>query len=235
MFAGNGHFLSGNGSYRCFFVPAGTTQLANLTIQDTKTQGGNGGCGLTNSGIGGGGAGLGGAVFVNSGANFSMDGVTLLRNVAVGGSGGSSDCFSGCALTGGDGLGGNGGNISSTTGGSGGVAFAGLGAGGAGGNSAPRGLRAATDFHSLIAECARSSRQQVGRRLGQSQQLARQSQNGGVSRFCRADDKWKPHVGMVYSSRGAVEKTIRCAHNTSSKLLFHKLFFLVSRHWHQIC
>jgi hypothetical protein len=55
---GKNFALLGQGKYRGLFVYAGTVQISDLTIKDTRAQGGNGGNGL-NTGAGGGGGELG--------------------------------------------------------------------------------------------------------------------------------------------------------------------------------
>ncbi|MBA4029297.1 MAG: hypothetical protein C0478_00005, partial [Planctomyces sp.] len=83
---GVGNSVSGNDAYRPFFVNAGTVTISNLTIQNGLAKGGDGGNGSYSSG--GGGMGAGGAVFARSGANVTLDTVTLVGNRAVGGNGG---------------------------------------------------------------------------------------------------------------------------------------------------
>lgn len=86
VFEGNNHFVSGNDTYRVFFVGGGVPQTAptvtfrNLTIQNGKALGGNGN---------GGGAGLGGGLFVYDG-NVTTENVTFANNAAAGGNGGNS-------------------------------------------------------------------------------------------------------------------------------------------------
>ena len=82
---GNGATLNGQGDQRGLFVYAGVVTIENLTIEDAKAVGGDGGDGA------GGGAGLGGGVFVGSNVagdagdvtltkvNFSTDGATAGR------------------------------------------------------------------------------------------------------------------------------------------------------------
>jgi autotransporter-associated beta strand protein len=125
---GNNHTLDGGAVQRGFFVYQGTAAINDLTIQNTKAAGGNGGTGLANAReSGGGGAGLGGAIFVANGATVSVSNVSLASNTAAGGNaggGGSSNAG------GGGGMGGNGGNGGAGQGGGGG-----LGAGANGGNA----------------------------------------------------------------------------------------------------
>jgi hypothetical protein len=107
---GQNFSLSGQGKFRGLFVYAGTVQISDLTIKDAKAQGGNAGGGVNNGGGGGGGAGLGGALFVRTGANVTINNVNLQGSSAVGGNGGdahSSVFFN--AGGGGGGLGGDGG------------------------------------------------------------------------------------------------------------------------------
>jgi autotransporter-associated beta strand protein len=126
-FIGNNNTLSGNNQFRGLFIgawaPGTATQvpvtvaIQDLTIQNTKAQGGNGG--------GGGGGGFGGAIFVANLANVTVGNVTLTGSNASGGNGGAP---SGPAAAGGGGMGGNGG--SAVVGGGGGL---GVGADGGGG------------------------------------------------------------------------------------------------------
>jgi outer membrane autotransporter protein len=115
-----GNTISGNGTTRVFFANQGDLTISNGTIADGLAQGGNGGYG--DDGAGGGGMGAGGALYVRSGANVTVDGVSFADNQAKGGNSGApgpADLISG---GGGGGLGGNGGagtNLS-TSGGSGG-------------------------------------------------------------------------------------------------------------------
>ncbi len=120
----SGAILNGGNVQRGFFVYQGTVAINNLTIQNTKAQGGTGGAG---GGGGGGGGGLGGALFVASGASLSVSNVTLTGNSAVGGAGGNG--ASTPSSGGGGGIGGNGGGGSGVDGGGGGL---GLGANGGG-------------------------------------------------------------------------------------------------------
>ncbi|MCG6156690.1 Calx-beta domain-containing protein [Rubinisphaera margarita] len=81
--------ISGNNAARVFTVQSGTIHLAHLTIADGLAQGGDGGASEFGGG-GGGGAGLGGGVFVNTGANVTIQNVILSGNQAVGGDGGDA-------------------------------------------------------------------------------------------------------------------------------------------------
>ena len=117
---GNGFALSGANTFRGLFVFSGDVAVSNLLIRDTRARGGNGG-----TTGGGGGAGLGGALFVASGANVSLSGVSFNGNAAVGGNGGN-----------------NGGNTGGGGGGMGGAGGQGNGGGGGGlGSSATGGGR----------------------------------------------------------------------------------------------
>ena len=141
---GQGHALSGNNLYRGFAVGSldgmgtpVTVTIQNITIANTVATGGAGGSGVTG---GGGGAGLGGALFIDSGANVTVRNVILSGNSATGGAGGAG---SGAAGPGGS-AGGGGGMITAGAngtvgfGGNGGDGFAsasgGTGGGGVGGN-----------------------------------------------------------------------------------------------------
>ncbi|SEE58064.1 autotransporter-associated beta strand repeat-containing protein [Rhizobiales bacterium GAS188] len=122
----NNPIVSGNNSYRVFFIdaPSGAAvNIANLTIANGYAQGGNGGGG------GGGGLGAGGAIFAMSGA-VTLTNVGLSGNTAQGGGGNTG------AYGGGGGLGGNGGTGTGFgyAGGGGGI-----GVGASGGNNAVSG------------------------------------------------------------------------------------------------
>jgi hypothetical protein len=134
---GQGNTLDGAGQFRGFFVGkfSGSTQVAvtvtiqDLTIQNAKAAGGNGGANpLNQGGGGGGGAGLGAAVFVADLANVTLTDVVLSTNDARGGTGGPTP-GGGDTGAGGGGMGGAGGNGSALRGGGGG----GLGVGASGG------------------------------------------------------------------------------------------------------
>ncbi|MFZ5672708.1 MAG: autotransporter domain-containing protein [Pseudomonadota bacterium] len=112
-----GNTISGNNATRVFFANQGDLKISNGTIADGLAQGGQGGGG--NEGAGGGGMGAGGALYVRSGANVTVDGVSFANNQATGGMGGApaGANFGG---GGGGGLGGNGGTAHSDDDGSGG-------------------------------------------------------------------------------------------------------------------
>jgi autotransporter-associated beta strand protein len=78
---GGGYTLSGAGKYRGIFAYAGSVTIQNLAIDNTLAKGGDGFNG------GGGGAGLGGGLFVASGAQVSLSGVTFSGDAAKGGNG----------------------------------------------------------------------------------------------------------------------------------------------------
>ena len=111
---GNGHTLSGAGTYRGLFVGSGAVSVNGLTIADTAATGGEGGS--SGGASGGGGAGLGGGLFVGSAANVSVSNVDFLDTSAVGGNAGDTD-VSGLSNGGGGGggLGGAGGSSGSDT------------------------------------------------------------------------------------------------------------------------
>jgi autotransporter-associated beta strand protein len=133
---GGGFSLSGNNQYRGLFVAAfapgtATAQgvsvtIQNLTIQNTRAAGGDGGSGTFG---GGGGAGLGGALFVANQASVTINNVNFASNTAAGGSGGAGG--GGLSAGGGGGLGGNGGLGEGSTGSGGGGAGRGAIGGGA--------------------------------------------------------------------------------------------------------
>jgi autotransporter-associated beta strand protein len=116
---GNTTSINGN-NHRLFFVNTGTVNLRNMDLTGGRAVGGQGGDG---AGGGGGGLGAGGGLFVNAGANVTIQGVTFDGNNATGGNGGGLN-----AILGGGGGGGLGGN-----GGSGGTDLLAIGAGGGGG------------------------------------------------------------------------------------------------------
>ncbi len=121
MIEGNGFSLDGANARRGLFVYAGVVSIRDLTIQNARARGGDGGF-LG----GGGGAGLGGALFVASGADVSVSNVQLRNSTAVGGNG----------LAGGGGGGGGGmGGFGAGFGGGGG-----LGSGAFGGTSSAIGF-----------------------------------------------------------------------------------------------
>ncbi|WP_165928780.1 autotransporter-associated beta strand repeat-containing protein [Iodobacter fluviatilis] len=64
-----------------YFVESGKLNISNATVKNFTTKGGNGS---------GGGAGLGGAIFINNGAEVVLDNVNFSGNSAVGGDGGTS-------------------------------------------------------------------------------------------------------------------------------------------------
>lgn len=101
---GGGFSLSGNDQYRGLFVAAfaqGTATpqgvsitIQNLTIQNTRAAGGDGGRGTLG---GGGGGGLGAGLFVANQATVTINNVSFVSNTAAGGSGGAG----GAGLSGG--------------------------------------------------------------------------------------------------------------------------------------
>ncbi len=127
--------IDGGSTYRIFFIgvdsatqtalhsqfpsaPLGnrlSVTLSNMALENGKAKGGSGG---------GGGMGAGGAVFVNSAADVTLDGVDLFYNQASGGNGSatinSSEVYK---LGGGGGLGGNGGKPTNNNTASGGGIF----------------------------------------------------------------------------------------------------------------
>ena len=105
-FKGNGNSVSGNSTYRVFFVKSGTVVFRDMTISNGFAKGGDGKDG------GGGGAGLGGGLFVYGG-DVSVYDSTFSGNEARGGNG------SWGKYGGGGGMGGDGSN--SNYGGGGGL------------------------------------------------------------------------------------------------------------------
>ena len=108
---GAGHTIDGANRFRGLFDYSGALIVDDLTIENARASGGNGGQGSPNGGGGGGGgAGLGGGLFVASAGNTTLNNVTFVNDSAVGGSGGSALGSSSLADGGGGGLGGDGGN-----------------------------------------------------------------------------------------------------------------------------
>jgi WD40 repeat protein len=100
-FTGNNYSISGNNTYRLFFIKSGKVKFSNLTLKEALAQGGNGVYGS------GGGAGMGSAIFVNESGFVSIDTVIFQNNHAIGGNGGGSQEGNG---GGGGGMGGHGGS-----------------------------------------------------------------------------------------------------------------------------
>jgi uncharacterized protein with beta-barrel porin domain len=124
---GNNNTLNGASSFQGIEVSganAPVVTISNLVINAMRARGGNGGGG--GDGGGGGGLGAGGGLFVASGANVTIDGVSFTNNAAVGGNGGTAGSHSGGA--GGGGL--NGGTGGTPPGGSGTGSAGGIGASG---------------------------------------------------------------------------------------------------------
>lgn len=113
--------INGNNTYPAFVIDFGSNSVSiqNLTLQDMKSIGGNGGLGG-----GGGGLGAGAGILVISGG-ASISNVTFNNNNAVGGDGGAGN-----SLAGGGGGGGFAGNVAMPAQAKGGDA---IGAGGGGG------------------------------------------------------------------------------------------------------
>ncbi|CAD5953597.1 DUF4347 domain-containing protein [Planktothrix agardhii] len=118
-FIGNNHTVSGDNAFRPFFVKSGTVNFSNMTVTNSRAQGGA-------AYDGGRGAGMGGGLFIYNGT-VGVNNVTFSNNTAIGGTG--AGAYSG-------GYGGGGMFGSTTSGGSGGGLFAnGSGTGGGyGGN-----------------------------------------------------------------------------------------------------
>ncbi len=115
---GGGNTLSGASQYGGLFAYAGSVTIQNLAIENTVAAGGSG---ASAQRAGGGGAGLGGGLFVASGADVTVSGVTFSDNAAEGGAGGTYSASA--RYGGGGGLGGNaglgGGGLGATAGGGG--------------------------------------------------------------------------------------------------------------------
>ncbi len=127
---GGGHTLSGHNNHEIFFVALGNVTIKNFTLQDGYSQGGNGGA-TDMGGGGGGGLGAGGAIFVNSGTNVTVENVVFTSNNATGGSGGHA--LGANVRTGGGGGGGFHGDGGNGGGDAGGGFFPNNGDGGGGG------------------------------------------------------------------------------------------------------
>ena len=80
---GNGYAIDGNGTDGGLSVYSGKVSIADLTIEDTVTRGGDG------EKSGGGGAGMGGGLFVGPTATVMLTGVTFQTDSAIGGNGGA--------------------------------------------------------------------------------------------------------------------------------------------------
>ncbi|WP_421706978.1 autotransporter domain-containing protein [Algihabitans sp.] len=116
---GGGNTIDAQNNGRVFFIQGGAASIANVTIDNARAQGGNGGVGGSSAGGGGGGLGAGAAVFVNAGASASLSGVIVGTATAQGGNGGNSVTAAGSG-GGGGGLGGDGGDGLGGPGGGGG-------------------------------------------------------------------------------------------------------------------
>ncbi len=127
--------IDGNNVYSGFFIPMGNVTIQNMTFQNLRAKGGDGGDG--NSG-GGGAMGAGGAIYApttflnGSSPSITLMNVSINHCSAVGGNGGSYFSISATGDeggAGGGGLSGNGGSITidGTTGGAGGGGFGGDG------------------------------------------------------------------------------------------------------------
>ncbi|MEG3869748.1 DUF4347 domain-containing protein, partial [Microcoleus sp. Z1_B2] len=78
-FSGNNRIVSGNNQFRPFFVKSGIVDFSNMTVTNSKAQGGS-------SYLGGGGAGMGGGLFIYGGS-VTVNNVAFSNNKAVGGNG----------------------------------------------------------------------------------------------------------------------------------------------------
>ncbi|WP_369062390.1 autotransporter-associated beta strand repeat-containing protein [Caulobacter sp. 73W] len=135
--------IDGAGLYRAFFIQAGEVEISNLTIKNVAAIGGDGGdAGWGWGGGGGGGLGAGAAIFVNEGADVTVENVSFGDAFARGGEGGDGGQLTGSAFSygggGGGGLGGFGGSTAGG-GGSGGGGGGYAGAGGGGGSTISNG------------------------------------------------------------------------------------------------
>lgn len=143
---GGGNSINGVNTYEALFVNQGTVTINDLTIQNTKAQGGVGGNAGMGAGGGAGGLGAGGALFVNSSAVVTLSDVHFSGNNATGGAGGTGGNLAGGQVGGGGGGGGGGfsmrqGSAQNSDGGVGGnvvlVADSAGGGGGGGGSLGP--------------------------------------------------------------------------------------------------
>ncbi len=141
--------LDGGNATRILYVASGSAAIEDLTFQNGRVQGANGGNAPVGPGLGGGGGGgglgAGGAIFVAAGAGLQLEDVAFLDNAAVGGKGGNNVGSPASAATGGSGavpgagaggVAGSTGINSSTVGMDGGAGGdGGFGAGGGGGGN----------------------------------------------------------------------------------------------------
>ena len=122
--------IDANDAGRVFFVASGNVVITDITIANAVANGGDGGDGTANGGGGGGGGlGAGAAIFVNDGANVTLNNVEIMDASAAGGAGGAAGFATGVGGGGGGGggLGGDGG-----AGGDGDPSAPGFGGGGGG-------------------------------------------------------------------------------------------------------
>ena len=115
---GGGFAIDANNAGRVFFIQGGDATISNVTVNNARAQGGDGGNAGDGPG-GGGGLGAGAAIFVNNGASATVSNIAIGDASAAGGAGGNGGTGFGGA-GGGGGLGGGGGRSSSTGGGGGG-------------------------------------------------------------------------------------------------------------------
>ncbi len=128
---GYGVTIDGGGSVAGFSLGQGSVTISDLTIQNTLSQGGPGGEGLTG---GGGGAGGGGALYIHAGTVMTISAVALSGNHAGGGDGGAGSTTSPLYGAGGGGGGYGGGPGGAATRTTGGCTAPGGGGGGGGNN-----------------------------------------------------------------------------------------------------
>ncbi|WP_228056491.1 DUF4347 domain-containing protein, partial [Microcoleus sp. LEGE 07076] len=106
-FIGNNNSVSGGNAFRPFFVKSGTVNFSNMTVTNSKAQGGS-------SRFGGAGAGMGGGLFIYGGS-VSVNNVTFSGNSAVGGNGAQAAFSYGGAGMFGNGGGDGGGGLFATS------------------------------------------------------------------------------------------------------------------------
>lgn len=109
--------VNGGGSKPIFSIAQGDISVANLSLQNGFSKGGDGGDGIV---PGGGGAGGGGALYVHHTGSVTLSSVAFSNNMAQGGNGGSYNGAGGAGGGGGGYGGGNGGSATVAVGRSGG-------------------------------------------------------------------------------------------------------------------
>ncbi|WP_254175619.1 DUF4347 domain-containing protein [Planktothrix agardhii] len=114
-FIGNNHTVSGDNAFRPFFVKSGTVNFSNMTVTNSKAQGGA-------AYDGGRGAGMGGGLFIYNGT-VGVNNVTFSNNTAIGGTGAgayTNGGYGGGGMFGSTAFGGSGGGLFANGSGTGG-------------------------------------------------------------------------------------------------------------------